>query len=76
MSCENNFVNTIVKAADAKFGKDITVLDVHELTTLTNYFVFRLSAITSRKRCVMRVLRFGIRKSTTMQYGFFWAMTM
>ena len=39
MSCENNFVNTIVKAADAKFGKDITVLDVRELTTLTNYFV-------------------------------------
>lgn len=39
MSCENNFVNTAVKAADAKMGKDIVVLDVQELTTLTGYFV-------------------------------------
>ncbi|MBQ2932883.1 MAG: ribosome silencing factor [Clostridia bacterium] len=39
MSCENNLVNTAVKAADAKFGKDITVLNVEELTTLTSYFV-------------------------------------
>ena len=39
MSCENNYVNTVVKAADAKFGKDILVLDVRELTTLTSYFV-------------------------------------
>ena len=39
MSCKNNLVNTVVKAADAKFGRDITVLDVSELTTLTSYFV-------------------------------------
>ncbi len=39
MSCKNNLVNTAVKAADAKFGRDITVLDVSELTTLTSYFV-------------------------------------
>ena len=39
MSCTNNFVNTVVKAADAKMGKDITVLDIHQLTTLTSYFV-------------------------------------
>ena len=39
MSCENNLVNIAVKAADAKFGKDITVLNVDELTTLTSYFV-------------------------------------
>ncbi|MDO4744605.1 MAG: ribosome silencing factor [Clostridia bacterium] len=39
MSCENNMVNTAVKAADAKFGRDIKVLDVSELTTLTSYFV-------------------------------------
>ena len=39
MSCENNFVNIVVKAADAKFGKDIKVLNVEELTTLTRYFV-------------------------------------
>ena len=39
MSCENNFVNIAVKAADAKFGRDITVLNVEELTTLTSYFV-------------------------------------
>lgn len=39
MSCENNLVNIAVKAADAKFGKDITVLNVEELTTLTRYFV-------------------------------------
>ncbi len=39
MSCENNMVNTAVKAADAKMGSNITVLDVRELTTLTSYFV-------------------------------------
>ena len=39
MSCENNYVNTIVKAIDAKFGREIQVLDVRELTTLTEYFV-------------------------------------
>lgn len=39
MSCENSFVNTVVKAADAKLGKNILVLDVSELTTITNYFV-------------------------------------
>jgi ribosome-associated protein len=39
MSCENNFVNVAVKAADAKLGKDITVLNVENLTTLTSYFV-------------------------------------
>lgn len=39
MSCENSYVNIIVKAADAKLGKNITVLDVRELTTLTSYFV-------------------------------------
>ena len=39
MSCENNMVNIAVKAADAKFGTDIQVLDVRELTTLTSYFV-------------------------------------
>lgn len=39
MSCENNLVNIAVKAADAKMGKDITVLNVEELTTLTRYFV-------------------------------------
>ncbi len=39
MSCENNFVNTVVKAIDDKKGKEILVLDLAELTTLTNYFV-------------------------------------
>lgn len=39
MSCENNLVNIAVKAADAKLGRDITVLDVEALTTLTRYFV-------------------------------------
>ena len=39
MSCENNYVNTVVKAIDDKKGKEILVLDLKELTTLTNYFV-------------------------------------
>ena len=39
MSCENNYVNTVVKAIDSKKGKDITVLNLTGLTTLTNYFV-------------------------------------
>ncbi len=39
MSCENNYVNTVVKAIDQKKGRDIQVLDLSGLTTLTNYFV-------------------------------------
>ncbi len=39
MSCENNYVNTAVKAIDSKKGKEITVLNLSELTTLTGYFV-------------------------------------
>ncbi len=39
MSCENSFVNVAVKAIDAKFGRDIKVLDIRELTTLAEYFV-------------------------------------
>ncbi len=39
MSCENKYVNTIVKAIDKKLGKDIQVLSLGELTTLTGYFV-------------------------------------
>ncbi|MBR2452896.1 MAG: ribosome silencing factor [Clostridia bacterium] len=39
MSCENNYVNTVVKAIDKKKGRDIQVLDLSGLTTLTNYFV-------------------------------------
>ncbi len=39
MSCENNYVNVAVKAIDSKKGKEITVLNLSELTTLTGYFV-------------------------------------
>ncbi len=39
MSCKRDCVNTIVKAIDAKFGRDIQVLDISELTTLTEHFV-------------------------------------
>jgi len=39
MSCENNYVNTIVSAIDKKKGTRIEVLDLRELTTLTGYFV-------------------------------------
>ncbi|MBQ9737168.1 MAG: ribosome silencing factor [Clostridia bacterium] len=39
MSCKNNAVNIAVKAADAKMGRDIAVLNIEELTTLTGYFV-------------------------------------
>lgn len=39
MSCENNNVNAAVRAIDAKFGRNIEVLDVRGLTTMTEYFV-------------------------------------
>ncbi len=39
MSCESKNVNTIVKAIDKKQGRDIQVLNLNELTTLTDYFV-------------------------------------
>ncbi len=39
MSCTNENVNIAVKALNAKFGREIQVLDIHELTTITDYFI-------------------------------------
>lgn len=39
MSTNNNNIDNIVKALDAKKATDIKVLDVRNLTTLTDYFV-------------------------------------
>lgn len=39
MACKNKTVNKIVEILDQKKGMDIEVLDVAELTTLTDYFV-------------------------------------
>lgn len=39
MACRNDVVNKIVKVLDSKKGKDITVLDISRLTTMTEYFV-------------------------------------
>ena len=39
MASNNETVNQIVKILDSKKGRNITVLDVRKLTTLTEYFV-------------------------------------
>ncbi len=39
MACKNDVVNKIVKVLDSKKGRDITVLDISSLTTMTEYFV-------------------------------------
>ncbi len=52
MSCENNMVNIAVKAIDAKFGKDITVLNVENLTTLTKYFVIATGGSKSNVQAI------------------------
>ncbi len=52
MSCENNMVNIAVKALDAKFGTDIQVLDVRELTTLTSYFVIATGGSNSNVQAI------------------------
>lgn len=39
MACKNDVVNKIVKVLDSKKGRDITVLDISHLTTMTEYFV-------------------------------------
>lgn len=39
MACKNDTVNKIVKVLDSKKGKDITVIDISALTTMTEYFV-------------------------------------
>lgn len=39
MASENNLVNKIVKLLDSKIAKDISVLNVSSLTTLTDYFI-------------------------------------
>lgn len=39
MACENQMVNTIFQTLDQKLARDILVLDVRALTTMTDYFV-------------------------------------
>ncbi len=39
MSCSNDIVNKIVKILDSKKARDITVLNIGPLTTITDYFV-------------------------------------
>ena len=39
MACENQVVNTIFQTLDQKLARDILVLDVRALTTMTDYFV-------------------------------------
>lgn len=39
MASKNEVVNKIVKVLDSKKGKDITVMDISALTTMTEYFV-------------------------------------
>ena len=39
MMCQSETVNRIVKILDNKKAKDIVVLDVRELTTLSDYFI-------------------------------------
>lgn len=39
MACINETVNKIVKILDGKKGRDIEVLNISELTTMTDYFV-------------------------------------
>ncbi len=52
MSCESDMVNIAVKAADAKLGTDIRVLDVRELTTLTSYFVIATGGSSSNIQAI------------------------
>ena len=52
MSYENNMVNIAVKAMDAKFAKDITVLNVESLTTLTKYFVIATGGSQSNVQAI------------------------
>lgn len=53
MSCINKSVNTAVSALDAKAARDIQVLDVRNLTTITDYFVIATggSAINVQAIC-------------------------
>lgn len=39
MASKNELVNKIVKILDNKKGKDIKVIDISELTTMTEYFI-------------------------------------
>lgn len=53
MSCINESVNIAVKALDAKSAREIQVLDVRGLTTITDYFVIATggSAINVQAIC-------------------------
>lgn len=53
MSCENKAVCTAVKALDAKFGRDLQVLDLRGLTLIADYFVIATggSALSIQAMC-------------------------
>lgn len=53
MSCENKAICTAVKALDAKFGRDIQVLDLRGLTLIADYFVIATggSALNIQAMC-------------------------
>ena len=41
MASTNETVNKIVKILDGKKGRDIEVLNISELTTMTDYFIIK-----------------------------------
>ncbi len=63
MSCENNFVNTVVKAIDEKKGKEIMVLDISGLTTLTNYFVIATGSSNKNAQAICDNIEEKMRES-------------
>ena len=52
MSSTNQLVNKIVKVLDAKKARDIQVLDIHELTTITDYFIIATGTSTTQLKAL------------------------
>lgn len=52
MSSKNELVNRIVKLLDDKKARDIQVLDIHELTTITDYFIIATGNSTTQVKAL------------------------
>ncbi len=61
--------NFIVKIIDEKKGKDITLLDVRGITTLTDFFVICTAEVAEHAKAIAEEVRFKLKQKGNMLYS-------
>ena len=81
MASTNETVNKIVKILDGKKGRDIEVLNISELTTMTDYFIIvtggsdtQVKALCDNVEEELEKEHLLIKKDIRRHSGFFWRM--